>query len=246
MANITYRVNSNPAIPGTSIVKGTPLTNVEVDANFRAIDIEVDQLNSSTVRLTGDQTIAGVKTFSSQIVASGGVQGDVTGNVTGNAGTVTNGVYTTGAQTLTNKTIAFGSNTLTDVASTNTAQTLTNKTLTSPAITGGTASGLTLNDGYTEEIFAVTGTTPALSPTNGSIQTWTLTGNSTPTVGTWAAGQSMTLMVNDGTAFTITWTSLGVVWAGGTAPTLATTGFTVLHLWRVGSTTYGIRAGEVA
>ena len=46
-------------------------------------------------------------------------------------------------------------------------------------ITGGTASGLTLNDGYTEEIFAVTGTTPALSPTNGSIQTWTLSGNST-------------------------------------------------------------------
>ena len=64
MANITYRVNSNPAIPGTSIVKGVPLTNVEVDANFRAIDIEVDQLNSSTVRLTGDQAIAGVKTFS--------------------------------------------------------------------------------------------------------------------------------------------------------------------------------------
>jgi len=67
MANITYRVNSNPAIPGTSIVKGTPLTNVEVDANFRAIDIEVDQLNSSTVRLTGDQTIAGVKAFSGQV-----------------------------------------------------------------------------------------------------------------------------------------------------------------------------------
>jgi len=70
MANITYRVNSNPAIPGTSIVKGTPLTNVEVDANFRAIDIEVDQLNSSTVRLTGDQTIAGVKTFSQPIVGA--------------------------------------------------------------------------------------------------------------------------------------------------------------------------------
>ena len=67
MANITYRVNSNPAIPGTSIVKGAPLTNVEVDANFRAIDIEVDQLNSSTVRLTGDQTIAGVKAFSGQV-----------------------------------------------------------------------------------------------------------------------------------------------------------------------------------
>jgi hypothetical protein len=43
-------------------------------------------------------------------------------------------VSQTAAQTLTNKTIAFGSNTLTDVASTNTAQTLTNKTLTSPVI----------------------------------------------------------------------------------------------------------------
>ena len=35
-----------------------------------------------------------------------------------------------------------------------------------------TLSGAVLNDGYTEEVFAVTGTTPALSPTNGSIQTW--------------------------------------------------------------------------
>ena len=69
MANITYRVNSNPAIPGTSIVKGVPLTNVEVDANFRAIDIEVDQLNSSTVRLTGDQTIGGTKTFTGNVTA---------------------------------------------------------------------------------------------------------------------------------------------------------------------------------
>ena len=49
-----------------------------------------------TVNTTGDQTIGGVKTFTSQIVANGGVQG----NVTGNAGTVTNGVYTTGDQTI--------------------------------------------------------------------------------------------------------------------------------------------------
>ena len=171
MANITYRVNSDPAIPGTSIVKGTPLTNVEVDANFRAIDIEVDQLNSSTVRLTGDQTIGGIKRFTSPVevmatlvsgdsveINTGGsgdrysfidfhssgaprsldfstriirnpgvngtlriaqtgtggtsVDGNLTatgnittggqfiGNVTGNADTVTNGVYTTGDQTI--------------------------------------------------------------------------------------------------------------------------------------------------
>lgn len=118
----------------------------------------------------------------------------------------------------------------------NGTQTLTNKT----------ANGLVLNDGYTEEVFAVTGTTPALSPTNGSIQTWTLTGNSTPTAGTWAAGQSITLMVDDGTAYTITWTSLAVTWKtdGGLAPTLNTTGFTAIALWKVGTTIYGARVGN--
>lgn len=42
------------------------------------------------VSTTGDQTIGGIKTFTSTIV----------GNVSGNAGTVTNGVYTTGNQTI--------------------------------------------------------------------------------------------------------------------------------------------------
>jgi hypothetical protein len=116
-------------------------------------------------------------------------------------------------------------------------QTLTNKTLVAP----------TINDGYTEEVYAIpSSTTPALSPTNGSIQTWTLTGNSTPTAGTWAAGQSLTLMVDDGTAYTITWTSVAVTWKtdSGSAPTLNTSGYTVIQLWKVGSTIYGARVGN--
>ncbi len=43
--------------------------------------------DSAVVKLTGDQTIAGTKTFSSTI----------TGSISGNAGTVTNGVVTTGS-----------------------------------------------------------------------------------------------------------------------------------------------------
>jgi hypothetical protein len=43
--------------------------------------------DSAVVKLTGDQTVAGTKTFSSTI----------TGSISGNAGTVTNGVYTTGS-----------------------------------------------------------------------------------------------------------------------------------------------------
>lgn len=61
--------------------------------------------NASTVTngvyTVGDQTIAGVKTFSSTIQ----------GNISGNAGTVTNGVYTTGDQTI-NGVKTFNSNTI--------------------------------------------------------------------------------------------------------------------------------------
>lgn len=111
---------------------------------------------------------------------------------------------------------------------------------------GGTASGLTLSGGYTEGVFSVTGTTPALSPANGSIQTWTLTGNSTPTLGAWASGQSVTLMVDDGTAYSINWASMGVVWKtnGGTAPVLLTAGYTALVLVNVGGALYGWLAGN--
>jgi len=114
--------------------------------------------------------------------------------------------------------------------------------------TAPTLSGAVLNDGFTEETYAIpSSTTPALSPTNGSIQTWTLTGASTPTAGTWAAGQSMTLMIDDGTAYTITWTSVLAAgnWIGGSAPTLATSGYTVVELWKVGSTIYGALVGSL-
>lgn len=67
-------------------------------------DPSADSTNYKQVNGTGDvstsgnQTIAGVKTFSNGIV--GNVTGSVTGNVSGNAGTVTDGVYTTGNQTI--------------------------------------------------------------------------------------------------------------------------------------------------
>jgi len=97
---------------------------------------------------------------------------------------------------------------------------------------------------YTETVFAITGTTPALTPNNGSIQTWTLSGNSTPTAGTWASGQSMTVMIDDGTAFTVTWTSMPITWVGGSAPTLATTGYNIIELWKVNTVIYGAFVGS--
>ena len=111
--------------------------------------------------------------------------------------------------------------------STDNTATLTNKTLT----------------GFTETVYSVSGTTPALSPTNGTIQTWTLSGASTPTAGTWAAGQSLTLRITAG-ANTITWTSLAVTWIGGSAPTLSTTATTTVELWKISTTIYGANVGN--
>lgn len=101
-----------------------------------------------------------------------------------------------------------------------------------------TVSGLVINDGYTEEVFTVTGTAPVLAATNGSIQLWTLTGNSTPTNGL-LDGQSIVLGIDDGAGFTVTWPS--VVWAVTpvAAPTLAATGLTWVALWRVGGVLHG-------
>ena len=123
-----------------------------------------------------------------------------------------------------------------------------NVTLTgTQTLTNKTTEKLILNDGYTEEVFAITdGTTVNLDPNNGSIQTWTLGANRTPGQANWSTGQSITLQVDDGSGYTITWTTLSVVWKtdGGVAPTLQTTGVTVIVLWKVGSTIYGARIGD--
>lgn len=94
----------------------------------------------------------------------------------------------------------------------------------------------------TEEVYTLTGTTPDLDPDLGTIQTWTLAANSTP-VDTLTSGQSMTLMIDDGTAYSITWPTM--TWVGGAAPTLATGGFTVIVLWKIGTTLRGMLSGTV-
>jgi len=119
----------------------------------------------------------------------------------------------------------------------NGTETLSNKTL----------NGVILNDGYTEEVFAITdGSTVNLDPNNGSIQTWTLGANRTPDQANWASGQSIVLQVDDGTDYTIDWATIAPVWKtdGGTAPTLNLTGFTIIVLWKVGTVIYGARVGD--
>jgi hypothetical protein len=124
-----------------------------------------------------------------------------------------------------------------ELVGTTDAQTLTNKTigdLKEASFTITDAAGFEIN------------------PANGPLQTITLGANRTPAATNFVSGQSVKLRINDGTAFSITWTTVGVIWMGqtagssGTAPTLGTAGWTHIELWKEGSIIYGSLIGYSA
>ena len=108
------------------------------------------------------------------------------------------------------------------------ARDLANFGRTSPVVTSGT---------ITEDMYAITGTSVALEPNNGSVQTHTLTGATTYTDG-FSAGQGITLMIDDGTGQAVTWPTMTWINNAAAAPDLATDADTVVALWKVGSTLY--------
>jgi len=98
---------------------------------------------------------------------------------------------------------------------------------------------------YKDTVFTITdGASVDIDPDNGGIQVWTLGANRSPTANNFDAGAKVMLMINDGSGYTITWPSVN--WVGGVAPTLATSGYSIVELWKVGSQLYGAFAGGVA
>lgn len=139
--------------------------------------------------------------------------------------------------------IIIGYNAAASSATVSNETTIGNSSTTSARIFGD----LKFQKSYTESVFTITdGVSVDINPSNGTIQLWTLGANRTPTATNFNAGQSVTLMIDDGSGFAITWSTIGVVWVGGSAPALATTGRTVIELWEVGTTIYGAVVGSVA
>jgi hypothetical protein len=220
--------------------------------------------------ITGALPVGNGGTGATTLTANAYLKGNGTSAVTAQtgipAGDITSGTLGvarggTGATTLTANNVILGNGTSAPlfVAPSTSGNVLTSNGTTwqstAPAVTATSTTTFTnktlekavLNDGYTEEVFAITdGSTVNLDPNNGSIQTWTLGASRTPGQANWASGQSITLLVNDGTAYAITWSTLSVVWKtdNGAAPTLNTTGFTVIVLWKVSTTIYGARVGD--
>lgn len=213
--NTDHGINALTASSGNITVNGSvPQPELVSGTNIKTIN-SASMLGSGNIT-TGDVT-GQASSVDGEIALFSGTGGKTVKRATGSGlAKLTSGVLSTASAG-------------TDYVTPSGTETLTNKTL----------SGAILNDGYTEEIYALSGTTPALSPTNGSIQTWTLSGNSTPTAGTWAGGQSMILGIDDGAAYTITWPTITWTTTPSVAPTLPTSGYLWVVLWKVGSTLYG-------
>lgn len=118
------------------------------------------------------------------------------------------------------------------VVGTTDSQTLTNKTLTSPVIAGS----------VTEAEYTITSAASiTLSAANGTIQKLDLAHNVTAG-NSLTNGQFLKLKVSDGaSAYTLTIT--GIVWVGDT-PTIPTTGYAHIEIWKEGSVLHGRYVGD--
>lgn len=211
---------------------------------------------TGTGTLTLGSAVGGYQSFAAAGVADGSTVSYVIED--GNNWEIGTGVYTASGTTLsrtptestsagsaislTGNAVVYVSAIAADIVQPSATQTLTNKTLTDPAITGTILEDVyTITDGAAFEI----------DPGNGSVQLITLGANRTPKATNMVAGEAVTLMVDDGSAYTLTWTDStfggsGVVWKtdGGVAPTLNTTGYTAIVLWKVSTQVYGARVGD--
>jgi hypothetical protein len=102
-----------------------------------------------------------------------------------------------------------------------------------------TASQLKVNSSITETTHTLSGTSVALDPANGTIQTHNLSGPTTYT-DSLSDGQSITLLIPP-TANTITWPT--IKWQDGTVVQPNASSDTLILIFKIGSTLYGSSGG---
>lgn len=105
-----------------------------------------------------------------------------------------------------------------------------------------TLDAATFGGEITETTFGLTGSAVSPDPANGTIQTWTLPGNSSLNAANISAGQSLTLMIASTAGYTLTWSGV-IGWVGGSVPVFQDSGFNVVELWHNGSGVYGAFVG---
>jgi hypothetical protein len=161
-----------------------------------------------TITLTGDVTGSGTGSFAATLANTGVTAGTFTSVTVDAKGRVTAG---------SSPAVAYSS-----LSGTPSTFTPTAHTHGASDITSGTLAAARLPI-VLEQTQAVgnSGTSTTLALTTGSVQTVTLNGDCTFTMPTATAGASITLILTQSGTFTATFT--GVLWAGGTAPTITAT-----------------------
>lgn len=141
MANITFRASTTPTVPGSTISKGSPLTNLEVDGNFKSINDDIllrAPLASPTLTGTPAAPTATAGTNTTQLATTAHVFAERTNTAT-----------------LTNKTL--------------TTPVITNPTNTEVTLVDGATVNWDLDTGHTAK-WAITATGRTLNtPTNPKV-----------------------------------------------------------------------------
>ena len=222
-ADINGGTIDGTTIGGTTAAAGTftTFTSTGIDDNATSTAITID--SSQNVGI-GDGTISATldlhSTTAGRVLAVEGSGGKWASIV---SGTGTTGPVLAFDNTSTRFRIASGSDKLgtglTEIFTVNTG-------------------GVTFEKAIEEQQYSLTGT--AIDPSNGTIQYKTLSANTTFTESL-ADGEYVTLMIDDGAGYTVTWPT--TTWVGGSAPTLETTGYNVIELWQVNGTLYGAFVG---
>lgn len=239
---LTNKTLTTPVLSGTA--SGTTAGRLGYLSGALTFGNGTTQL--TVVTLTGTQTLTN-KTLTSPTLTT-----PVLG--TPSSGTLTNctGLPASGLVATTSTAVGFGSinlghasdTTITrvsagkiavegvNVVTTSSTDTMSNKTLVAPTIT----------DAITDTVYTLSGT--SVDPANGAIQVKTLSTNTTLTTTGFANGQCVILALDDGTSYTIAITGATWLTDSGAAPTLATTGYTLIALIYFGSVMYAIRCSD--
>ena len=195
--------------------------------------VKVGTSSTGTGTITLGSALAGYQTFA----AAGVSDGDVVRYTIedGSAWEIGTGTYTASGTTLSRTLLESSTGSLLSLSGSATVF------VTAAAEDLIVADAAVFTGSIQEAVYNLTGT--ALDPANGTIQTKTLAANTTLT-DSLSAGEAMTLMIDDGSAYTVTWPTITWVNNAGAAPTLATSGYTVVALWKVGATLYGALVGD--
>lgn len=112
----------------------------------------------------------------------------------------------------------------------------------SKAVTADANGDVKFSNAIIETVYSLTGT--ALDPNNGTVQTKTISANTTFT-DSLSAGESMSLHLTSASSYTITWPTITwITGSGNAAPTL--TAADTVVLFKISTTLYGVWIGSSA